>query len=207
MSRIVEINVEDGLLRECRAAYDSWARFTSSRRGWLFMFLWALGEATVWPIIPDFLLVPMSVGARNRPYRPLSAALLGMALGGTMTFAVSLVWPAFAWHVVSQVPLSGAQHLEAVRSALQTDGPAAYLYQPWSGISFKLWAQVGGEMRLPFLEVVPLFIIGRALRMVIFSTLAMLLGEALKRFVRDYSLFLAVIYLVLFSFGLWQVVG
>src|SRR5438477_1726441 len=70
------------IVRVCRDAFDRWERFASSRRGLGLMFAWAAGEATVWPIIPDFLLIPMAVGNRRRFSRSWAAAVAGMALGG-----------------------------------------------------------------------------------------------------------------------------
>src|SRR2546421_6827505 len=67
------------LRRECRDTYDRWERFASSRWGAQLMFAWALAEATVWPILPDFLLVPMAAANRRRFHVPLAAAVAGMA--------------------------------------------------------------------------------------------------------------------------------
>ncbi|MGE4606957.1 MAG: hypothetical protein AAEJ52_09475, partial [Myxococcota bacterium] len=48
-------------LEQSRAAFDRWEGFARSRAGLSVLFVWALAEATVWPIIPDALLVPMVV--------------------------------------------------------------------------------------------------------------------------------------------------
>ena len=194
-----------GLLRECRAIYDGWARFGSAHGGLGIMFLWAVAEATVWPIIPDFLLVPMAAGARRRFYLPLAAAIAGMAVGGSAIFLFAFVAPHQASSFLSHLPLVHDSQIRGAHRRLARDGVAAFFFQPWSGISFKVWAVVGGAMHANPWLAIPTFIVARSLRMAAFATGTGLLADRFAGFVRDFSLFLAVIYLALFFYGWWQV--
>lgn len=193
------------LLRECHAAFDWWERVASSRRGTGLMFAWALAEATVWPIIPDFLLVPMAVGNRRRFYVPLAAAVAGMALGGIAIFLFAFWAPHQALDFLRQLPLVNNHQIDGAREHLGKNGVAAFLFQPWSGISFKVWGVTGGVQGLNPLLVIPTFILARSVRMAIFATAAALLSRRFAGFVRDFFIFLLVIYGALFFYGLWQV--
>ena len=55
--------------------------------------------------------------------------------------------------------------------------------------------------------VILTFILARGLRMAVFAAVAGLLASWFTRFFRDFSLFLAVIYVVFFLYGWWQVMS
>jgi 1-acyl-sn-glycerol-3-phosphate acyltransferase len=196
-----------GLLRECRAAFDWWQRLASGRAGVALMFGWALAEATVWPIIPDFLLAPMAAANRRRFYLPLAASILGAAVGGVLLFLFAAHAPDGAYRVLRHVPMVHESQIAAADRELVARGAAGYFVQPWSGIPFKVWAVVGGALGLSPWRAIPAFILGRGLRMTLWATLARLLASRFPRFVRDFSLFLAAIYAVVFFYGWWQVTG
>jgi 1-acyl-sn-glycerol-3-phosphate acyltransferase len=196
-----------GLLNECRAAYDRWAGLASSRAGLLLMFGWAVCEAIFWPIIPDFLLVPMQIVNKRRPYLLTIAAIAGAALGGTVLYLVAFVVPGAMLTFVSHLPLVSGQQMLEVHTRLAASGVSGYFAQPWSGIPFKVWGVVGGAVGISPWQAIPAFIVARSIRMCIFSAAARLLGMWLRPFLRDYSLFVALIYAVLFFLGWWQVSG
>lgn len=195
------------LLKQCRAAFDWWARWSSSGAGSAAMFAWAVAEAIVWPIIPDFLLVPMVAGNRARYYVPLAAAALGSALGGACLYLFALRDHGHALALLARLPAVGPHAVAAARADVAARGPAAFLYQPWSGIPFKVWAIAAGAAGLNPVAVIPTFVVARTLRMAVFATLARVLAGRFLGFVRDFSLFLAVIYVALFFFGWWGLVS
>lgn len=195
------------LLKECRAAFDWWERLASSRPGYWLIFLWACAEATFWPIVPDFLLVPLAAANRRRFHRLLASAILGLALGGTLIYLFAYRAPGPAAIVLGWLPLVNDRQIAAAQAHLAAGGVAAFLYQPWSGVPFKVWAVEAGAQGLPPYLVIPTFIVARAIRLAIWATLARVLAGLCAGFVRDFSLFLALIYVVLFFYGWWQVLG
>ncbi len=191
-------------LRECRAAYDVWRQFVSSRWGIAVMFVWAAAEATFWPIIPDALLVPM-VAVSSRRWQVVGAAILGSATGGIVMLGFAYAAPDAAHDVLARLPLVFDGDIVDARARLADDGVSAFLAQPWSGISFKVWAVEAAGADLSPWRVIPVFIAARALRMMVFAAVAALVGHWATTFVRDYSIFVMFSYVVLFSFGLWWV--
>jgi membrane protein YqaA with SNARE-associated domain len=89
MPRDSQAETRARLLSECRALFDRWERIASGRAATGIMFVWAVAEATVWPVIPDFLLVLIAAGNRRRFYVPLAAAVLGSAVGGSAIFLLA----------------------------------------------------------------------------------------------------------------------
>ncbi len=195
------------LLRECRATFAWWERFASSRAGTALMFAWALAEALVWPFIPDALLVPMAAGNRRRFHVPLLAAIAGSALGGMLLFLFAFAFPGEATHYLNALPLVSDGQIAAAQQQLGERGAAGFVVQPWSGVPFKVWGLVAGIDGMTPWQVIPTFVAARAARMAVFATLGRLLAGRFTGFVRDNSLFLWLIYLVLFFYGWWQLVG
>jgi membrane protein YqaA with SNARE-associated domain len=201
------MKISAGLVRHSRAVFDGWVSFASSWRGVAVVFLWAVAEATVWPVIPDFLLAPMVVGNRRRFHVPLAAAALGSAIGGACLYFVAYWAPDQTMDFIRRLPfVSDGQMHEAARR-LMANGAWAFFLQPWSGIAFKVWvAAAASEHISPWLAI-PAFTVGRAIRMTIVATVTRILAGWLSGFVRDFSIFVLAVYLGLFFYGWWQVVN
>lgn len=192
--------------REGSATFAWWERWASSRQGTVLMFIWAFAESTVWPIVPDFLLVPMAVGNRRRYDVPLRAAILGMAVGGTGIYLFAFYAPREASRLLPHLPTVHERAIAGARDHLHAHGIWAFLFQPWSGIPLKVWAIVGGAQGLNPLLVIPTFIVARSLRMALLATLARRLAERRIGFVRQFFPFLVMIYVTLFFAGWWRLI-
>ena len=185
-----------------RRAFVRWERFASSRRGVALMFLWALAEATVWPIIPDFLLVPMEAANRRRRPGPLLASVAGMASGGAAGYIFAFRSPDQARAVLQHLPLARQSRLETVRERLGRSGTWSFLVQPYSGIPMKVWAVAGGSTGIPPARAIPVFVMARAIRMTLVAMTARLLAARFPKVVQNRFLLLAAGYLLLF-FAIW----
>jgi membrane protein YqaA with SNARE-associated domain len=188
-----------GLLRQCRATFDRWERFTSNRHGTTLMFVWAVAEATVWPVIPEFLLVPMAADNRRRFFVPLAAAALGAAIGGVLLVLFASCLPYAAVDALGWLPLVPRAQVEEAERQLAAEGARAFVVQPWSGVPFKVWGLVAGIEGIDPWLTIPAFIAGRTARMALFATLARVLTGFFRGFVRDFSLYVLAIYVVLFT--------
>jgi 1-acyl-sn-glycerol-3-phosphate acyltransferase len=191
------------LLRECRRAWAAWERLASSRAGANLMFSWALAEAVAWPIIPEFLLFPMAVGARERFSVPLASSVIGSSIGGTLVYVYAWKRPSRALAALPRLPTVSERQIARASAALQAHGVAAFLAQPWSGVPLKVWAIVAGAQGLDPRLAIPTFIAGRATRMVLVAAFAGVLGTRLRSVMRDYSLYLAAAYAAVFFYG-WR---
>jgi membrane protein YqaA with SNARE-associated domain len=185
-----------------RRAFQRWESFTGGRTGTVVMFTWATAEATIWPIIPDFLLLPMAVGRRHRPHIPLLAAVFGSAIGGSAWHAWAAVAPETALRSLRKIPLVRPSHIAEVQARVARAGPRSLAGQPWSGIGLKVWAPVVAASGIPFRQALPIFMASRALRMALVTALTAGLSRALERWMGALALPLAGTYLVVF-FRLW----
>ncbi len=187
-----------------RAAFDRWQAFCESARGQQVMFLWAFCEAIFFPVIPDALLVPMAAGGRGKYWRILGAAVLGSALGGIITYLFSYHAPVPAQAVLLHLPMIQGFMLVNVQSALDQQGLAAFWTQPWSGISYKIYAVLAAGRGWNPLWVIPISIVARALRMFVNSAIVALATRWVPNFFRNFWLYLVITYIILFFYGWWQ---
>ena len=203
MQHLNRITGYPALLSWSRACLDWWETVAQSRTALGVMFLWAVGEAMVWPIIPEALLVPMAAGAGRAFPRVWAAAVLGAALGSVAMYAFSLSLPTVALALLAHIP--GAQDEKMARAAtlLAERGPGAFWAQPWTGIPFKVFAVLGALQHLDIWQAIPISISARGLRMAVTGGAVALVAWPLRRFVRDFFLLLAAVYLVSFGYGWW----
>lgn len=145
--------------------HNGWRRVAESDAAVVVVFLWAVGEATVQPIVPDLALGLLALGTRRRLCRLLLAALAGMTLGGICTLTFAELAPATATGVLLHLPFIHLHGLVDADAYVRSHGIArGFLHQPWSGIPFKVWAVDAGRSHLDPWTVIPWFVAGRTLR-------------------------------------------
>lgn len=189
--------------------HDGWRRVAESDAAAVAVLLWAVGEATVQPLVPDLALGLLALGTRRRLPRLLLAALAGMALGGMATLIAAELAPGAATGVLLHLPLIHRSGLAEADAYLRAHGIArGFLHQPWSGIPFKVWAVDAGARHLDPLAVIPWFVAGRTLRIVVvtgaIAGLATLLDRL--RLLRAGFPAVAVLAVELFAVGFYRIV-
>ena len=184
-----------------RAAFDRWQVFCSSRSGLLAMFLWAAAEATFWPIIPDGLLFPMAIGRHRKYWHLLGAAILGSTAGGILIYVFAYFMPDTALSVLPHLPVVQTFMIEKASEALNEQGVMAFWTQPWSGVSFKIYALVGGAQGIDPIQALSLSVAARGLRMLVSSAVPRLLARWFPKFFRDFWIYFLLAYLIVFAYG------
>lgn len=191
--------------RTSHAMYDGWRAFGDSRAAVVLIFVWALGEATVFPVLADFLLAALLLVGRRR-WVLAGACIAGMALGGIVSVLVARASPGFALDLLRDLPLVTESHIVRADRELADHGAAGFFLQPVSGIPFKAWAVLAGRQELSPWLVIPVFIVARSARMLLIAGVAAILGRVLERELRDWFAVVAVAYVVLFTAGFALVV-
>lgn len=183
-------------------AFDRAARFSAGPAGATVIFLWAAGEATVLPIIADFLLLPMAVVTGRRYTRPLAACIAGMTVGGIAGYLYALRFPNRYRRLVQGLPLTPDTKIAVVQERLQRHGVAVFLVQPYSGIPMKVWSAAAASIQIGPWRAIPLFVSARALRMALVALSAQFVGRRFRSVVRSQVLVLTVLYTSAF-FSIW----
>lgn len=187
--------------RQSRALHDRLTSFAATRRAASLMFVWAVAEAIVWPIIPDALLFPLIVARPRLAARLTACSAIGSALSGIALVLASLNQPASAAALLGKLPLVFDWQIQEVTQLLGFAGPAAFWGQPISGVPFKVWGIIAGVLGLDPWQVIPTFATARTLRMIAVAAVGVLLGQTLHRWIRDHAISAAVGYLIVFGIG------
>lgn len=186
-----------------RRVADRWEWFSASRLGLAIMFAWAFAEANVWPVIPDALLAPMIIGAHRSFLRLLAATVVGSALGGVVLYGYAFAEPAAALAALPGLPMVSDRTIERADHLLAGRGQEAFVMQPVSGVPFKVVAVIAAARSMDPLQVLPVSITARTLRIGLIGVLAALLASRFRSFFRDRFLILAGLYLLIFGYAWW----
>jgi membrane protein YqaA with SNARE-associated domain len=191
------------LRHHSRTSFAAWERWSESNGAEWLRFAWAIGEATVWPILPDFLLIPLVLGKPDHATRLLVRSMAGMALGGSCLYLCAYRRPAAALRLLHRLPTVRAGSIDRAQRNLAAYGLAALLFQPVSGVPFKVWALLAGSAGRSPLRAIPLFVFARSLRMAALTLLASALGLRCRSVLSQYFLALAATYLSVFLY-VWR---
>jgi membrane protein YqaA with SNARE-associated domain len=168
---------------------------------WL-CFLWGFFEAFVWPIVPEFVLVPLVFVAPRRVRVLVATTLAGSVCGGLLAYLLSLtfVGPLLlerAWLVTDPMR-------DATASWLESSGALGLLHQPLSGVPYKVFGLQAGPHMDPFSFVVVSAVV-RGGRMAVAALVAAAVGWVLGRFERALEVVLptlTVLYVLGYTMGL-----
>jgi membrane protein YqaA with SNARE-associated domain len=142
----------------------------------LLIAVWALAEATVWFVVPDFLLLALGVARPRHPVRSAVICLLFSLLGISLMWWLCQRFPMQS--IVYSLPWTYPNMGEHVARLSAQSGVWVALEQPASTIPVKVWVVVAASSTdwqfLPFLLCVGL---ARGVRMLIFSWVGCKLGQ------------------------------
>ena len=161
------------------------AGFATSRWGLAFVVAWAIGEAVVWPLVPELAVFALVLAAPRAGLRLVPAAVLASMAGGLLTLGLA------AHGAAPDAPLVTDRMREQVRVQTAAEGAAAVRHQPLAGIPFKVYAAQAGRSGVspgPFLASA---LTHRGLRIAGVGTLCTLAGVALRRRPQRYPAVLA----------------
>jgi membrane protein YqaA with SNARE-associated domain len=165
------------------------------------MAVWAFAEAIVWPIIPDFLLAPLVIARPRRAPYILAACIAGSAIGAALIYGLAWTWAAEATRALPYLPLAFEADIADVRERIAHHGAFAFLWQPISGVPFKVWSIVAATSGVSPAMALPIAILARAARMTVIAVVCAPIGARFNRGIRDHWLILLALYVVVFALG------
>src|SRR5689334_1430295 len=111
------------------------------------VIVWAIGEATVVPIMPDAIVVPLALADPPSWWRLAVGAMAGTALGGAISYALGRRSPDRT--SVERLALIRPAMVAATDRWLIAEGARGVRRQPLTGVPFKVFARVAGARGLP----------------------------------------------------------
>ena len=110
--------------------------FSSKYANWL-VFFWAMGEALVWFIIPEFLLVLLVFMRIRRKRELLYYDIYGTAAGTLAAFIIPI--PA---SLLDKIPYVQPSMVSQAEYWFSKHGILALAYQPFSGVPYKVFTHL-----------------------------------------------------------------
>jgi len=110
--------------------------FTSKYANWL-IFFWAMGEALIWFVIPEFLLILLIFMRIHRKRELLLYDIYGTAVGTLLAFAINI-----PEHLIDKLPYVQPSMVLQVRQWFDAHGIFGLLYQPFSGVPYKVFTSL-----------------------------------------------------------------
>ena len=183
----------DWVLRQAEKPHAAW-----------LLFALALAEASVFPLPPDILLLPMAIARRDKAWRLAAVCTLGSVLGGLIGYGIG----ALAMETVGQWVVT-TYHLE---KAFQTFHDQFNQWGVWiilakglTPIPFKLVTIASGVAGLNLVAFVAASCVTRAARFFLIAGLVRRFGAPIQAFIEKYLTWVALGVLAAVLGGFWFV--
>ena len=165
-----------------RRLYDWVMRLAASRHAPLWLAAVSFIEASVFPIPPDVMLIPMVVAARDKAWRYAAVGALASVAGGCFGYAIgALLYDEFGRAIIAFYHLQ--TEFEAFKSGFDKWGVWLVLVQGMTPIPYKLVAIASGVAHLDPLSFVLAALVSRSVRFFFVAALFWRFGEPIRGFV------------------------
>ena len=169
-------------------------RFFASRESNYLVLCWALFEALVWFIIPEFLLFLMIFMKVKHKINLLKYDIIGTVIGTII---------GFLWHasdkVLVTIPYVFQGMIDQTHAWYDQYGIWGLVFQPFSGVPYKVFTSLAPEYHFFFLFFLVIAVVVRISRYFIAYELTKALYPLLHKFVRKNYAWLFVIGIAVFT--------
>lgn len=165
-----------------RSLYNWTLSLASHRYALVALALVAFVEASVFPIPPDALMIPMILAAPRRAFLIASVATIASVLGGLLGYAIG----ALAFEQVGQpilASLGKADAMEAFNTRFNSFDFWPVLIAGITPFPFKVITIMSGWTGLPLMTFVVTSIIARGARFFLVAALLRAYGEPIRDFI------------------------
>jgi membrane protein YqaA with SNARE-associated domain len=132
--------------------------FSSKYANWL-IFFWAMGEALIWFVIPEFLLILLIFMRVKRKRELLFYDIYGTATGTLIAFVVHI-----PERFVDKLPYIQPAMVGQVKQWFNTQGIFGLIHQPFSGVPYKVFTHLAPHYHFFFLAFLVFAILVRISR-------------------------------------------
>lgn len=173
--------------------------FESPSLNWL-VFAWAVAEALIWFVIPEFLLFLVVFMKIRHRTNLLIYDILGTIVGTIVGLTIHV-----SRETMLQIPYVYEGMFTQVHDWFKDMGVWGLIHQPFSGVPYKVFLNIAPEYELNLLLFLILAIVLRVGRYAIFYVLFWLAYPALHKFVYKHYAILLVVAVIVFSLLLMKV--
>ncbi|MGE0199538.1 MAG: YqaA family protein [Candidatus Melainabacteria bacterium] len=169
--------------------YDAMARWASTRSAEVTLCVWAFLEAIVWVILPDFLLIPLSMLKPSHARRFWLVAAVASMLGSITLWVLSTHWSATVGQWLFQLPFTPPAMAQRILQTGLDHGVLITLTQPVSGMPAKVWTWTAAtQLHWSPVGYLGLLTLARSIRMGLCVAMGAWLGRRVPTFLRQWWL-------------------
>lgn len=179
---------------------SSLERFFKSPEANALVFFWALGEATVWFVIPEFLLALVLFMRVERKFQLVIYDILGTIVGTIIAINIHL-----SASQIASLPFIKPKMLTQVYDWYEQLGVFGLIYQPFSGVPYKVFTFQAAHERFFIIGFIVLAISVRLARYFLAYSVLKALYPVLHRYVSRHYIWLYVSSIFIFSLLLLRI--
>jgi membrane protein YqaA with SNARE-associated domain len=187
-----------------RSLYDWTLRQSEKPHAAWILFAVAVAEASVFPLPPDVLLLPMALAQRDKALRLALVCTAGSVIGGLIGYGIGALamatvgnWVVHTYHLESG--------FQTFHDQFNKWGVLVILAKGLTPIPFKLVTIASGVASLNLVAFVLSCAATRGARFFLVAWLARRFGEPIRAFVERYLTWVALAVLAAIVLGFWVV--
>jgi membrane protein YqaA with SNARE-associated domain len=183
----------DWVLKQAEKPYAEW-----------ILFLMALAEASVFPLPPDILLLPMTIAQPKKAWRLAAICTLGSVIGGLIGYSIgALLMETLGDWIVRTYHLQNA--FQTFHDEFNRWGVLIIVAKGLTPIPFKLVTIASGVAGLNIVAFVLASIVTRGARFFLIAALIRKFGEPIRTFIEKYLTWITLAVLIAILGGFWLV--
>ena len=193
-----------------RKIYDWVINLSKKPNGGRSLAIISFSEASFFPIPPDVLLIPLSLGNRKKSYKfalicsafSILGAILGYYIGKVLWWNVpGIEYSSLANLFFKYVPGINDSGFMKIKNLYDNWNFWIVFTAGFTPIPFKLITISAGTFNINFFMFVIASVISRSARFFIVASLISIFGESIRNFIENYFNLLAVIFTILLIGG------
>ena len=185
--------------------YDKLSPLTMTNGALVLLSLWAFLEASVWFVIPDFLLLILCILYPKNYKKFFVFTLLFSILGIIAYFTFVSNYTVLSGEILLNTPFINQKMLDSINSLYTGKGVSVVLRQTTTVIPVKVWTYQAVVHHFNLFLYLFFVAISRAIRMFIISLIFAFIGKKYRNTLRNYSSILLLAYVLIFFIVLFYV--
>ena len=187
-----------------RSSYDWVVSLSERPNGARTLFLIAFAESSFFPIPPDVLLVPLSIGAPRRALRFAALCTVGSALGALLGYLLGFQFYELVGQRIVAFYSAGEQY-ERVQALFQQWDIIAIALAGVTPIPFKIFTITAGVFKINLITFTIVVLLSRGARFFLLGGLIWRFRPSIRNFVDRYFNLLVILFSILLVGGFFMV--
>ena len=197
------------LLKYIKQLYDWVLHWAETPYGPIALFILSFTEASFFPVPPDVLLIPLSLGARSRSFAfaancsiaSVLGAILGYSIGHFIWWSGEVQFSSIAQFFFNYVPGFTTDKFYEIKGIYDKWDFWIIFTAGFSFIPYKIFTISAGAFNVDFVMFLVASIIGRSVRFFLVAGLIWKFGKPIREFIDKYFNLLAFIFCMLLILG------